>query len=415
MSLTLAALWAFGLLGAYLLLHHAKFRALPVPRYAGVLVLTVALLARLIPNALVGAGDNYDMQSYDLVGRIVVQGGEVYRETAAENRYPYLPLLMFWWAGAVHLAEVTGWDFAAIVRILPILADVGLALLIYSLLKASRGPGEGWFAGLLYALNPVAVFVSAYHGQFDPLAALLMVASAAWLRLPGAAGGLLGLGILVKSWPVLAFPSLAANLSTWRRRVIFAGMMVLVPAAGVALYSLRYDTSPLEVLGRALSYNRGVGIWGYTFFVRGLVQQFLNRPAVYTVLMSAARLVTLLALAAVWWLKARHQKPFPSLLLVFLAFFSFTHAFAIQYLMWLVPLGLLCADYRWTRRYTIAAFPYMFVVYFTLILRFQIGDYLPWPASNYFLLIPLSLPAWGVCIAWLVYMWRSASGSPAIA
>jgi hypothetical protein len=174
----------------------------------------------------------------------------------------------------------------------------------------------------------------------------------------------------------------------------------------VALYAALFQADPLEVLGRALSYNRGVGIWGYTFFLRVLVQQLLDVPGLYAVLMNAARFVTLAALAGVWWYRARHLKPFPSLLLVFAAFFTFTHAFAIQYLMWLVPLGLLCADYHWTRRYTLAAFVYMFVAYFTLILRFQIGDYLPWPAANFFLIIPLGLPAWVVCAAWLVDLWR---------
>lgn len=409
MSLTLAALWSIGLLAAYLLLHEPRLRAFPAPRYAGAVILIIALISRLVPNLLVGAGDNFDMASYDIVGRLVLQGEDAYRATAGENRYPYLPLLLYWMAGAVRAAEITGWDFAALVRILPILADVALAVLIYLLLKARRNPQEGWFAGLLYSMNPVAVFVSAYHGQFDPLASLLMMASGASLRLPAAAGGMLGLGILVKSWPVLAFPSLAANLSTWRRRAIFTLLMGLVPLAGVTLYSWLFQADPVEVLDRALSYNRGVGIWGYTFFLRVLIQQLLDQPGLYSALMSAARLVTLLALAAAWWFRARHLKPYPSLLLVFVAFFAFTHAFAIQYLMWLVPLGLLCSDYRWTRRYTLAAFVYMFAAYFTLILRFQIGDYLPWPAANYFLIIPLGLPAWGVCVAWLVDLWRSRS------
>jgi Gpi18-like mannosyltransferase len=232
MSLTLAALWSIGLLAAYLLLHQPRLRALPAPRYAGAVLLIAALVARLVPNLLVGAGDNYDMASYDLVGRLVLQGEEVYRATAEANRYPYLPLLLYWLAAAVRAAEATGWDFAALVRILPILADVTLAVMIYLLLKARRGSQEAWFAGLLYSLNPVAVFVCAYHGQFDPLASLLMVAAAASLAQPAAAGGLLGLGILVKSWPVLAVPSLLANLPNWRSRILFTCWWALCPWQG---------------------------------------------------------------------------------------------------------------------------------------------------------------------------------------
>jgi hypothetical protein len=407
MSIYLAAIWSLGLLAIYLLLHRARFRPQRTPRYAGAIILTLALLVRLVPNVLVPAGDNYDMQSYQIVGSLVDNGQEVYRATAGENRYPYLPFLLYWMGIAVRLSDLSGLPFAFVIRLLPILADALIAFSIYWILAKKTSVLTGYFAGILYVFNPVTVFISAYQGQFDPLAALFVILAGVSLAAkPLLSGITLGAGILVKSWPVLTYPSLIANLVSWRKKLIFTAGMLAVPFLGILIYNLLFKANPIEVLLRALSYDRGAGIWGYTYLVRLVVQEGLQKHNLYSGYLSFARYITLLFLFLVWWFKARFEDSYASILTMLLGFFVLTHAFAIQYLKWLVPFGLLTGAYTWTRRYTMAAFAYMFLVYFTLILSFKIGNLIPWPAADLWIIIPFGLPAWLVCIGWLVTRFR---------
>ena len=53
-----------------------------------------ALVLRIVPNFLTPAGSNYDIQSYQIVAELAHNEKEVYKETAGENRYPYLPFLV---------------------------------------------------------------------------------------------------------------------------------------------------------------------------------------------------------------------------------------------------------------------------------------------------------------------------------
>jgi uncharacterized membrane protein len=406
----IAAVWSLGLLFIYMLLHRGKgLEKLPLHR-AGVIIFLLALGVRLVPNLLVPAGGNYDMQSYQIVGDLVRQSEDVYRATAGENRYPYLPLLLYWLGISQATSEVTQLPFAPVVRLLPILADASIAWLIFFYLKRNQSMQDGVKAGMLYAVNPVSIFVSAYHGQFDAVAMFFLVSAGILLvTRPHLASYLLGAGILVKSWPVLAFPAFIMQLSGWRKKILFTVGMMAIPLAGVLIYSAFFEANPTEVFQRALGYNRGMGVWGITYLLRVILVEGLHLEQLYQVFLQVSPFVTLLFLGVVWWLKARHESVFESTLTIFIAFFFITHAFAIQYLLWLVPLGLLTRSYRWTNRYILAAFSYMLLVYFTLILQMRIDRILSWPAADLWIIIPASLSVWLICAAWLVDRWRSTT------
>jgi hypothetical protein len=117
------------------------------------------------------------------------------------------------------------------------------------------------------------------------------------------------------------------------------------------------------------------------------------------------RYVTLLALGAIYLWSARKQSPASSLLTVFVGFLACTHAFSIQYLMWIVPLAILSAEHKWLVRYTLAALSYMILAYMTLILDLRITQLLPWPQADLYLIIPAGLPAWLVTVGWLRARW----------
>jgi hypothetical protein len=110
--------------------------------------------------------------------------------------------------------------------------------------------------------------------------------------------------------------------------------------------------------------------------------------------------ITLGILGLAWWYKARKESAHAGLLTILVTFFAGTHAFSIQYLIWLIPFAILDQEYKWLRYYTLAAFAYMFLVYNTLILEMHITDLLPLPQADWFIIMPAGLPAWIVCMGW---------------
>ena len=398
-----ADLWALLLLAAYLILPKVFPKISKFKRSAWITIAGVALIARLVPNIILPFGAEYDINSFQIVGKLVIVGENVYSNQEAVNRHPYLPLQMYWMAISEKISTLINVSYVKIVRLAPIIADVLIALLIYQMLKNQIGSQGAFFAGLLYSLNPIPVFVSAYHGQFDSLATLFIVLSIYYsAKSVWASGGWMGLAILTKSWPVLTLPPLLRTQRTWKRRFLFLIFAVGIPLAGVVVYSIVFSAELRLVLERALTYNRGVGVWGYTYFYRLLAMYKPWGKVIFDWIISYGRYLTLIGLGIVWFLRARKETPVASILTIIVSFFALSHAFAIQYLMWLIPFAILSQDFVWLRRYTIAAFIYMFLTYSTFILSSSITNIMPLPQADIFIIMVFGLPTWVVTIAWMI-------------
>jgi len=403
--------WAVFLLIIYFVLPPtwAKYGLSLTRSHMSILVVAIAIAVRLIPNLLLPMGAGYDIESYQIVGNLVLQKIDVYTSQGAINRHPYLPLQMYWMAFCVWLTQLTALPFLKIIRLAPIFADAGIAFVITSHLYP-HSKELAFQNGLLYALNPISIFVSAYHGQFDAIPILFIMLSVCSIEQSLPQAGLwLGFGILSKSWPVLALPTLATKARSWYQRIEFLVATALVPLAGIGLYALIFKTPAWTIIKRAASYNWGVGVWGYTYFFHLASVLYPAFGAPFMWLVQNGRYLTLAALGLTWILKARKETPVASILTVLIAFFAFTHAFSIQYLIWLVPFALLTGekqDSQWLARYTLGAFSYMFLTYSTLILNTSILNLMPWNPANTFLIRPSALPAWIVTFAWLISRFR---------
>lgn len=369
------------------------------------LVGVTALGARLVPNLVLPVGAGYDIESYQIVGGLFLQGQDVYTSPEAMNRHPYLPFQMYWMALSLLFSRTFNLPFVKIVRLLPILADTLIALLLTTY-RYPDSPEDALRRGFTYALNPVTVFVSAYHGQFDALPALFLALAICSLeRSPIIAGIWLGMGILDKSWPVLAFPTFLKDIRLWKKRFAFCIAVWLIPVIGVGLYAKISKAPVLPILGRALSYNWGVGVWGYTYFFYLVSTVWPIWTAPFQWLVRDGRYLTLAALGVIWVWRARRESPAAGLLTTLVGFFAVTHAFSIQYPMWVIPFALIGgapSDTLWLRRYTLAIFCYMALTYSVFILTPAITHWMPWNQADTFIIRPIGLPAWGICVAWLV-------------
>lgn len=215
-------------------------RSLAVPRlrsrwwilsWAGV-VLGVGVAARLLlalqPNG------NYDPQSYGIVADILARGGNVYAET---TRYNYAPP---WFLTLGALSTLGPVEILS--RVLLTGVDVVTAGLL-----ATRSRT----AAALFLLNPVSIWVTGYHGQFDNAAIALMLA-AMFSRSPWLAAA----GVLVKQSTALA-PLFVLRGSYPRRLLILVGI-----AALFAVSLLPWATSPEAIAGMAhnvIAYGAGSG------------------------------------------------------------------------------------------------------------------------------------------------------------
>jgi hypothetical protein len=380
-------------------------------RRAWVSLAALALIARLVPNFLLPVGAGYDIDSYQIVAGLVLEGRDVYASPEAENRHPYLPFQMYWSAAAQRFSQAVGLSFVKVFRLGPIFADVLIALLLYAVLLRSSTPRRAFYGGLSYALNPIPILVSAYHGQFDALPALfILLALYCQAKTAVGAGASLGLGILSKSWPVLAVPALLAGVRRWPRRLLLVGMAVIVPLIGLLVYLWVFHADLAGVLSQALGYNRGVGAWGYTYLLRLLAIVWPGTGWLFQgAMLHWGRFLTLACLGLFWWVRVRKETPQAGVLTTLVAFLAVTHAFSIQYLMWVIPFAILEQDDRWLARYTLSAFAYMFLVYNTLILESSITRLLPLPQADWFIIMPSGLPAWLVTVAWAWDRWRGSA------
>jgi len=361
----------------------------------------LAIVVRLVPAAL--AFGTSDVMAWQLLAQLLLNGENFYA-TQLHN----WPVLWIYFAGGAWLAhDATGLPFSTLVKLPPIAADACIAALLCRV-----GTRTG---GLIYALHPVSILITGYHGQFDSL--MLAPTVLAWhifeswcgrRRLIGSALAL-GLGIWFKPVPLLLLPVLLPRLVTWRERAAFSLLAVAPAGVGTLPYFLMW---PEDVAANFLGYSSWFGQWGYPVvwmvveFVRnGTVPWWLpdpehvSRPLQW--MYAAGRWVLVAALASTWWLTYRRGLDvLHSIIATFAAFYFATSGFGVQYLLWIVPFAIAARD-RWLWPFTVAATGLLVVAY-ALGLAYIPVEPIPdnGPSLSEFVVKVASLPAWVVTGLW---------------
>lgn len=116
---------------------------------------------------IAGLGHNFDLESWTLFSRLVLDGKNVYAET---YRNPYGPVWSYICAGVEHVRvrfadgeSIEG--FHQTLALVLSLVDVSIAFLLYR--------HRSLAAGVFFLLNPVSWLITGFHTQFDNLAVLL--------------------------------------------------------------------------------------------------------------------------------------------------------------------------------------------------------------------------------------------------
>ncbi len=409
-ALNLALLWLLVLTATFLLLAQTRTTAfldkIKCPLF---FLIFVALIARLVPMLLLPVGAGYDIESFQLVGEAFLNGEEVYT-SAARGRHPYLPLQMYLIGLTTYLARITPLPFIIWLKLPSILADVAITGILFQVFRrwgSAQGAAVSW--ALLYAVNPISVLVSAYHGQFDSMPTLLLLL--AWFtwhfgQHVKRSAVFLGFAILNKTWPFIFFPVLFIRLPNNRRRLIYTLISLGIPIIFTLGYVIFYASDPLPMLRRALTHAGVPGFWGFSALLYIPVSLWFDPQPAIQVLLPVQRIVlVLVGLFALWW--TRRQRALDALLTIILAIFTVTLGMGIQWLLWPLAFAIAAKENKWLKWYTMAGTLMMVVHLYGLHLypwAYTIFD----PQTAETIIRASSIPVWIIVLLWTIRRLKKA-------
>jgi hypothetical protein len=264
---------------------------------------------------------------------------------ASEIRYPYFPGWLAIEMAVYQLSVQWRLPFWAAVRGAIVVGDTLLCFALWWAAGRAWGPARGRWAATLYSLNPIAILVSGYHGQFDALPSLFSILGAGFLigRRPRAvpAGLLLGVAMALKPFPALLVPVFmrAPGLSLAARALV-GGLAVGVVGAVTAPYLLADALGVVQNIGGYGGLNdQGLGGLMRALWLARASNLYL--PGAFGGEISATtRWLALAAIGLSFLLTLRAPVP-RAAAAVYLAFLSFFGGVSTQYLLWPLPWLLL--------------------------------------------------------------------------
>jgi hypothetical protein len=303
--------------------------------------------------AFTNYGVQYDINSAYIVARLL-DSHPLHVYSAFRYPYPsgYFPVILLLWL----FAKATGAAFWAVWKVPPILADAGIAALLFAALRRlGSTPRERLVSAGLVALGPSFIIISGYHGQIDSTAILAALAGVVVWTLGGErrawqAGVLIGIGAAIKTVPFFMVFALLPTARSRREAAVMLGCAIAVPLVCVAPFLI--DNT--HATWSSLTANKGVaGIAGLSV----LIQPHLNYEWLHGQLPSPSSVtlffvdkqnlivgVAVLAVSALAW--RRRLDPIPAAVLIWLTVYVANFNWSYQYFVWGIPFFLLAGRRR---------------------------------------------------------------------
>lgn len=320
--------------------------------------------------------------------------------------YPYPPLYVFVEAGTALFTNFAGTSFHFLIKFWPNLADILITLLLYKFLrkqKVGSTPAALW--SLFYILNPITIIISSAHGQFDSIVSLLTILSIYLLSYPSKklyltlSPIILGLAISFKANPAMILPVfLIFGKRPLSERVHF----LLVTCLTVGIIFLPFLILNFKATLSSVFGYSGVSDFGYAAILRALWYQINAEYWLPQVgdLLSASKITFLLGAALLVILTAMKDNLIRSCLLVYLLFVTVFSGQSAQYLIWVLPLGIMLRD-KWVVAFSIAAFFAYLGFYLFFAPELLLGKYF-YLAGGFFQTKYMPLYFFGNLMLWFV-------------
>ncbi len=252
-------------------------------------ILLVAFVLRLL---FIGAdGFHNDVSAFESWSLTLAEKGPgLFYASSSFADYPPGYFYVLWGLGAIwqfwgHAHDPTYSVLKVLVKLPAILADLGDAVLIFALVRRYASLRWSYVAAAAFAFNPTAIYVSAFWGQIDSLAAAALLGAILLLAIGAArsdrsgrlaiAGAwvIFAAGILIKPQGLvlvavmLAFPFATSLADVRARRLRFTGIGIASALVLAWLASLPFHptANPLESFTWLFQrYAYGSGVYKYT-------------------------------------------------------------------------------------------------------------------------------------------------------
>jgi hypothetical protein len=214
---------------------------------------------------------NFDQLSYEIVADIIKRGGNVYAET---NRYNYSPVWAYVLSYLNQIASLSHLQFHFVIRSFLTIVDILIGFFV-GLTCARLGLTDARIGFSLYLLNPVAIQLIGFHGQFENLALLpLLIATYIYSRQPTTPPWkwiwLLGtISLLIKHITVFAVWMLFQYTTSKRR----AAIMFLVSLLAFMTTFLPFLPDGRSGIIRNVFMYQSVASWGLARWLPKLLIQ----------------------------------------------------------------------------------------------------------------------------------------------
>ena len=303
--------------------------------------------ARILFILFIPFTNSTDLNSWLHVMNVLEAGGNPYRETEVLNWPPFWMQILF---GIRQLSSYTG--LSPITGIQGVLiACEALILCIAYFIGQRFFEGKNVFKALLFgiAINPVCIFLSCMHCNYDVFVGL-WVLLAAWMLIEYSlnkspdtwlmACFFIGMGILTKTVPAILVPLLLIGIRGLPHRTKIFGALLLAAPFAIGM-SVLFSLEPRGVMHNVISYRSMGGWYGFTGIIWTLGAGTLL-PA-YKIL-SPFLFLAVMLFAAWKCYRTAALKPaqvLMSVLLLLLFVPTFGPGYAPPYILWFLPVAVL--------------------------------------------------------------------------
>jgi Glycosyltransferase family 87 len=343
----------------------SPYRSMPQPR-AFILVAAFFALAVKLCIAALTVGTN-DAESFYNFGRFIWEHGLLSQYRVAPE-FNHTPMTGWFCAAAYGIGQGLGFNW--FLRAPGIVSDF-ISVLVLLRWREMAGRPPSW-ALALFALSPVSVMVSGYHGNVDSvLTCLLLLAVRDCDRGRAISCGVwLGLACNVKVIPLLAAPVFFFFwFSRGRARAFF------LPAAACILagWAVPLIALPRVFLSQVLGYSSNWGSWGIPYALRASGLPLFEPLGFMGLTPGQAMVMALLKCGiialALWVAWHRRAMPtsavFSTMAFVWAGFFVLAPGVGAQYLVWIAPFLLVDSAF-WYAAVTLASGIFLGVFYQTI-------------------------------------------------
>jgi hypothetical protein len=324
------------------------------------------------------------------------------------------PLVAYYLRGIYALSEQRwcqdiGVHFPFLLRLPGIIADFLVVLVLLRMTKTDlRIPT---WAVALFALSPVSLMISGFHGNTDPIMVMFLVlASLFCLRGKSVWCGLfLALSCQIKIIPLLLLPIFFFFWLSRRHALLFTLPFV---SASLVLWAEPLLKFPTLFAKNVLLYGSYWGIWGITYWLRvtnlamfRMGTFFFDISPVESFVVTVLKLIIIAAVLMIAWRRRNlgERALLDSVAYAWIVFFVFAPGISAQYMVWLAPFALVLSPvfYGW-----LAASSSLFLFFFYnvnagefpwygIISDGRHGDWAPW-----------SIWPWATLLIGLIIFWR---------